>query len=179
MVMKTHTEVLQAMTPCSMEGEWQRVWEMSQKVETKLFGMVVPTYHSARCHYVKDYNMKVIIVLACAGSQCILCNAYSDFHPYTGFMRGQLLFCTLNCGCDSVYGLETWWRPYVDLSWLPDGLPSGQTILYLNPEQYRTQLNLNTHMAEDLRKNMLYNFVCIIVDWLIYMPAYPCPNKRC
>jgi hypothetical protein len=73
------------------------------------FELVVPTYHFAWCHYPKDYNMKVNIVLAFAGSQCILYTAWNDFHPNTRFMRGQLLFGTLKSGCDSVYDWETWW----------------------------------------------------------------------
>jgi hypothetical protein len=51
-----------------------------------------------------------------------------------------------------------------DVSWLPDGLLSVQNIFYLNPEQYRTWLGLNTHMADDFRKNIPHNFVCIIIE---------------
>jgi len=172
MVMKTHTAVSQAMTPVCLRNV--------SKDGDCLLELVVATYHFAWFLYLKDHNMKVNIVLACAGSQCILCTAWNDFHPNTRFTRGQLLFGTLNCGCDSVYGWEIWWRPYADLPWLPDGLLSVQNIFYINPEQTgHGSTWIHTWQTISEGGGILHNFVCIVVQWLIYMPAYHCPYKRC
>jgi len=86
MVMKTHTAVLQAMTPCCLVND--SVSEKHLK-RWRPFELVVPTYHFAWFLYLKDHNMKVNIVLACAQSlyfvHCmkLLLSKYKDYERTT------------------------------------------------------------------------------------------------